>query len=145
MAKQLLPDALWAEIASLFPPEAPRPKGGRPPIGSREALTGILFVLYTAIGWERLPVEVAGCSGMTCWRRLRAWQDIGLWDRIHRHMLDRLNLAGRIDWSRASLDASSVPAKRGATRRARTRPTAASPAPSATSSWIGQASLSPSS
>ena len=77
----------------------------------------------------------------TCWRRLRAWQDSGLWDRLHRHMLDRLNLAGRIDWSRASLDASSVPAKRGATRRARTRPTAASPAPSATSSWIGEASL----
>lgn len=50
---------------------------------------------------------------MTCWRRLRPWQDIGLWDRIHRHMLDRLNLAGQIGWSRASLDASSVPAKRG--------------------------------
>lgn len=75
MAKTLLPDALWDEIASLFPPEPARPKGGRPPIGSRKALTGILFVLYTAIGWERLPFEVAGCSGMTCWRRLRAWQD----------------------------------------------------------------------
>ena len=143
MAKKLLPDALWDEIAPLFPPEALRPKGGRPPIGSREALTGILFVLYTAIGWERLPFEVSGCSGMTCWRRLRAWQDIGLWDRIHRHMLDRLNLAGQIDWSRASLDASSVPAKKGAMRQGRTRPIAASPAPSVTSSWIGQACPSP--
>jgi transposase len=61
---------------------------------NREALIGILFVLYTAIPWERLPFEVAGCSGMTCWRRLRAWQDAGLWDEIHRHMLERLNLAG---------------------------------------------------
>ena len=144
MAKKLLSDALWDEIAPLFPAEAARPKGGRPPIGSREALTGILFVLYTAIGWERLPFEVAGCSGMTCWRRLRAWQDIGLWDRIHRHMLDRLNLAGQVDWSRASLDASSISAKRGVTRRGRTLPTAASPAPSATSSWIGEAYPSPS-
>lgn len=130
MAKKLLPAALWAEIAPLFPAAAPRPKGGRPRVDNREALIGILFVLYTAIPWERLPFEVAGCSGMTCWRRLRAWQDAGLWDEIHRHMLERLNLAGEIDWSRASVDASSVPAKRGATRSARTRPTAASRAPS---------------
>ncbi|MDI4655129.1 IS5 family transposase [Xanthobacter autotrophicus] len=113
MAKQLLPDALWAEIAPLFPPAAPRPKGGRPRVENREALTGILFVLYTAIPWERLQVEVAGCSGMTCWRRLRAWQDARLWDEIHRHMLERLSLAGEIDWSRASVDSSSVPAKKG--------------------------------
>jgi transposase len=104
-----------------------------------------LFVLYTAIPWERLPFEVAGCSGMTCWRRLRAWQDAGLWDRIHRHMLDRLNLAGEIDWSRASVDSSSVAAKRGATSSARTRLIAASRAPSATSWSTGAASLSPSS
>jgi len=71
MAKQLLPDALWAEIAPLFPADPARPKGGRPRVGSREALVGILFVLYTAIPWEHLPYEVAGCSGMTCWRRLR--------------------------------------------------------------------------
>lgn len=45
---------------------------------------------------------------MTCWRRLRAWQHAGLWDEIHRHMLNRLNLAGQIDWSRASADASFV-------------------------------------
>lgn len=143
MAKKLLPEALWTEIAPLFPPDLPRPKGGRPPVGSREALIGILFVLYAAIPWERLPFEVAGCSGMTCWRRLRAWQESGLWDRLHRHMLDRLNLAGQIDWSRACVDASSVPAKKGGTPSAPTRPTGASPAPSVTSSWIGVACLSP--
>lgn len=63
MAKKLLPDALWSKIAPLFRPEAAPPKGARPPIGSREALTGILFVLYTAIGWERLPFEVAAAPG----------------------------------------------------------------------------------
>jgi transposase len=144
MAKKLLPDDLWAEIAPLLPPDRARPKGGRPPVEARDALIGILFVLYTAIPWERLPFEVAGCSGMTCWRRLRAWQDAGVWDLIHRHMLDRLNLAGEIDWSRASVDSSSIPAKKGATRSAPTRPTAASPARNATFWSTGQASLSPS-
>ncbi|CDN96175.1 putative transposase of IS4/5 family DUF4096 [Rhizobium subbaraonis] len=145
MVKKLLPDDLWAEIAPLLPAREARPKGGRPAVEARDALVGILFVLYTAIPWERLPFEVAGCSGMTCWRRLRAWQDAGLWDEIHRHMLDRLNLAGQIDWSRASVDASSVPAKRGARRRDRTRPIAASRGPSATSWSMAPAFLSPSS
>ena len=60
IAKKLLPDALWAEIAPLFPADAPRPKGGRPRVENREALIGILFVLYTAPPWERLPFEVGG-------------------------------------------------------------------------------------
>jgi len=113
MAKKLLPDELWAEIAPLIPPTRARPKGGRPPVPARDALLGILFVLATGISWERLPFEVAGCSGMTCWRRLRAWQTAGVWETLHRRLLDKLNLAGRIDWSRASVDSSSVPAKGG--------------------------------
>lgn len=108
MAKKLLLDDLWAEIAPLLPVDRARPKGGHPPVEARDALIGILFVLYTAIPWERLPFEVAGCSGMTCWRRLRSWQDAGAWELIHRHMLDRLSLAGEIDWSRASVDSSSM-------------------------------------
>ena len=132
MAKPLLPDDLWALIEPLIPPDPPRPKGGRQRIPSRQALLGILFVLHTGIPWEFLPAEVAGCSGMTCWRRLRDWQQAGVWQRLHHELLNRLHQAGRIDWSRASLDSASVPAKRGATRSARTRPIAASRAPSAT-------------
>jgi transposase len=49
MAKELLPDALWARIAPLLPPEPPKPKGGRPRVSDRAALTGILFVLKTGI------------------------------------------------------------------------------------------------
>ena len=71
MAKELLPDALWARIAPLLPPEPPKPKGGRPRVSDRAALTGILFVLKTGIPWEYLPAEMGCGSGMTCWRRLR--------------------------------------------------------------------------
>ncbi len=71
MAKELLPDALWARIAPLLPPEPPKPKGGRPRVSDRAALTGILFVLKTGIPWEYLPAEMGRGSGMTCWRRLR--------------------------------------------------------------------------
>ena len=131
MAKILVSDELWALVAPLLPPPRPRPKGGRPPVDDRKALTGILFALKSGIPWEMLPQEM-GC-GMTCWRRLRDWQRAGVWARLHRVLLDRLGRANAIDWSRCSLDSASVPAKGGASSPARTRPIAASPARSGTS------------
>jgi hypothetical protein len=69
---------------------------------------------------------------MTCWRRLRDWQATGVFERLHRMLLDRLGRANAINWRHCSLDSASVPAKREASASAPTRPTAASPAPSAT-------------
>ncbi len=132
MSGPLLTDDLWAVVAPLIPPERPKPKGGRPCVPDRAALTGILFVLRSGIPWEMLPQEMGCGSGMTCWRRLRDWQDAGVWDALHQALLDRLGEADRIDWSRASLDSASVPAKRGARLPAPTRRTAANRARSAT-------------
>src|SRR6188474_1662165 len=118
MAAPLVSDALWSFFSPLLPPHPPRPKGGRPPINDRAALTGILFVLKSGIPWELLPQELGCGSGMTCWRRLRDWQEAGIWNALHRALLDRLGEADRLDWSRASLDSASIPAKRGRVRRA---------------------------
>jgi transposase len=93
-------------------------------------LTGIIFVLKSGIPWELLPHEVGCGSGMTCWRRLRDWQDAGVWDRLHRTLLDELGQADQIDWDRACVDSASIPAQKGAARRGRTPPIGASPAPS---------------
>jgi transposase len=124
MAKPLVSDALWAEIEPLLPPEPPKPKGGRPRVPDRACLTGILFVLRSGIPWELLPQEMGCGSGMTCWRRLRDWQQADLWHRLHRKLLDKLGEADRIDWTRAALDSRTVPAKRGAQAPAPTRPIA---------------------
>ena len=125
MAKQLVNDKLWAVLEPLIPPAPPRPKGGRPRIPDRAALTGILFVLKTGIQWEWLPQELGCGSGMTCWRRLRDWQQAGVWQRLQAELLRRLRQADRIDFSRASLDSAFVRAKGGATKRGRTRRTGA--------------------
>lgn len=138
MAKPLVSDELWGVIAPLLPVRPARPKGGRPPVDDRAALTGILFVLRSGIPWEMLPQEMGCGSGMTCWRRLRDWQAAGVWLKLHHVLLDRLGRANAIDWSRAALDSASVPAKRGAPQRSRwgrTRPTAAARGPNATWSW----------
>ncbi len=132
MGRELVSDELWEIIEPLLPPEPPKPKGGRPRVPDRAALTGIIFVLKTGIPWEMLPQEMGCGSGSTCWRRLRDWQKAGVWRRLHRALLDRLGEADEIDWSRASLDSASVAAKRGARRSARTRRIAANRARSAT-------------
>src|SRR5215207_7709309 len=129
MAATLVSDALWALVAPLLPQRPPRPKGGRPPLDDRKVLEGIVFVLRTGIGWERLPKQMGCGSGMTCWRRLRDWHAAGVWDALHQTLLDRLGDAGQLDWSRASVDAARIPAKRGATSPAPTPPTVANPAP----------------
>lgn len=144
MAALLVPDELWEAIAPHLPPEPPKPKGGRPRVDDRKALTGIIFVLLSGIPWERLPRELGCGSGMTCWRRLRDWQRAGAWEAVRRAFLDRLGRANAIDWGRCSLDSAAVPAKRGARKQAPAPSTVASPARSATSWSTPTASPSPS-
>lgn len=108
MSRKLLPPELWERIKDLLPePRSPGREGGRPPVPNRVALEGILFVLRTGIPWEYLPKSF-GCSGMTCWRRLRDWQAAGVWSRLHRVLLAELHEADKIDWSRAVIDSSHV-------------------------------------
>ena len=98
MAEPLVSDELWALVAPLLPERSLRPKGGRPPPDDRRVLEGIVFVLRTGIGWERLPQQMGCGSGMTCWRRLRDWQAAGVWAKLHGILLDRLGRANAVDF-----------------------------------------------
>ena len=108
MARPLVPDALWELVQPLLPP--PRPRRfrypGRKPLDDRRALTGILFVLKTGIPWEDLPAEMGCGCGMTCWRRLRDWHEAGVWFHLHQVLLEHLDDADKIDWSRAAIDST---------------------------------------
>jgi transposase len=90
-------------------------------VDDRAALSGIIFVLKSGIPWEMLPQEMGCGSGVTCWRRLREWQEAGLWEQLHLVLLDRLGQADQIEWERACLDSASIPAKRGAQKPVRIR------------------------
>jgi len=106
MSRARLPDELWDEIEPLLPPdERPGPQGGRPRILNKTVMRGIFFVLCTGIRWEDLPQEI-GCSGMTCWRRLFAWQKMLIWEQLHRLLLAALRKAGKLDLSLTIVDSS---------------------------------------
>jgi transposase len=107
-------DELWEAIEPLLPEELSKPKGARPRIDDRPALTGILFVLKRGIPWEMVAQEMGCPSAMTCcWRRLEEWHEAGVWNRLRKTLLDRLGKANEIDWERASLDSASVSAPGG--------------------------------
>ncbi|MFI1400526.1 IS5 family transposase [Streptomyces sp. NPDC020681] len=108
----IVSDELWSLIEPLLPEPGPKLVEGRPRIPDRQALSGILFVLHTGIQWEYLPQELGFGSGMTCWRRLAAWNEAGVWDQLHLVLLKKLRAAKKLDWSRAVIDSSHVRAAR---------------------------------
>lgn len=127
-------DGLWERVEPLLPRRERRFRyPGRKPLDDRQVLSGILFVLHTGIGWEHLPQELGFGSGMTCWRRLHAWQEAGVWDRLHETLLAELNATGVLDWSRAAADSSQIQAKKGARKSAPAPSTGAGRAASITS------------
>jgi transposase len=130
----IVSDELWARIEPLLPVVPRRPRHpGRKRVPDRSCLQGILFVLHTGIQWEFLPQELGFGSGMTCWRRLRDWNEAGVWSRLHELLLAELHSAGRLDWDRAVVDTSHVRAAHRGPKAGRARSTAPGRAPSTTS------------
>lgn len=117
-------DELWERIEPLLPkPKQRKARPGRSRLDDRNVLCGILFVLYTDIRWEWLPPELRYGSGMTCWRRLRDWNNAGVWQQLHQVLLDELNAAGKLDTSRAVIDGSHIRALKGGPKPVRARST----------------------
>jgi transposase len=113
--KPLVSDELWARIEPLLPPAKPRRFRfpGRRPLQPRRILTGIIFVLKTGLDWDDLPAELGWGCGKTCRTYLRHWQRVGVWQRLHLVLLEELQGADRIDWSRALVDSAMLKAPLG--------------------------------
>ena len=88
MPKPIVDEELWKIIEPLLPKKARRQRyPGRLPISDRQALTGTFSVLRTGVPWKMLPQEMGCGSGITCWRRLKSWQEAGVWDQLHQVLL----------------------------------------------------------
>jgi len=104
-------DELWEVFRELLP-QRERRRTGRPRVEDRVAFNAVVYVLVTGIAWRHLPPEL-GCSPATAHRRLQDWERGGIWQRLHREVLRRLNESGRLDWSAGVIDGSHVRALQG--------------------------------
>src|ERR1700756_1504089 len=111
--QKLLTDEQWRLIEPLLPP--PRRRGdyrGRPWASNRACFEGILWILQTGAAWHFLPDEFPSPS--TCWRRLKQWEEEGVWLEAWRALLGALDEEGLLNWEETFLDGSFAPAKKGA-------------------------------
>ncbi|MCX2930087.1 TetR family transcriptional regulator [Mycobacterium sp. CVI_P3] len=75
-------DELWARVESVLRSAATATRRGRLPIDDRLALEGVIDVLSNDIPWRDLPRTRYGISGVSCWRRLKKWQERGVWPAV---------------------------------------------------------------
>lgn len=108
MASAHMPDEFFDTFAHHLTPEQPvGPKGGRPRVGRRSVIRVIWFALTTGARWEDV-LEELGCSGRTAHRRLRAWEEAGIWDRLHADLLRLLKKAAKLDPDTVIIDGVTV-------------------------------------
>lgn len=132
-----LTDRQWAAVEPLLPkPTSPR---GRPRLDDRRVIDGILWVMKTGARWRDLPERYP--SPATCHRRFQAWNRSGLWARLLRVLADDLMRRGGLDLSEGAIDATFVPAKKGALQSGRP---SAERGPRSWQSQTGMVFLSPS-
>ena len=116
MSDSILSDQLWQRIEPLLPKQKKRRNiqyAGRKPTDPRKVMTGIIFVLQTGIPWKSLPATSDFPSGHTCRRRLREWDQRGVWRRLWQSILAELQAEGQLSWERGGVDSSSVRAGHG--------------------------------
>lgn len=115
MIQTWAPEELWNVAQPLIPVPPPRPQGGgKRRSDDRAVLAALLYMVQAGCSWRKLPAAFFGVSRPTVHRRFTEWTNVGLWEQLHQQLLDRLNVAGEIDWSRAVADSISVRAlKRG--------------------------------
>src|SRR6478736_7000350 len=104
MASSRMPAEFYDLVSHHLPPEQPvGAQGGRPRVPHRTVLQVIWFLLVSGCRWEDVPLEL-GCSGRTAHRRLRHWEEEGIWDRLHADLLRLLRQADRLDLDVAIVD-----------------------------------------
>jgi transposase len=111
--RHMLTDKQWSRIEQFFPkPKRRRDGRGRPWASNRGCCEGILWVARNGAPWRELPKPYP--SGPTCWRRLRTWEEQGVWRKAWQQLLAELDRRQLLDWNETFLDATFIVAKKGA-------------------------------
>jgi transposase len=96
----LLTDEQWERIEELEGVGRAHPVG-RKPTEDRQVLEAILWVMRHQARWQDLPLDYP--SPRTCQRRLKRWQESGVWPELWRRYVDSLDTEALREWGGAFL------------------------------------------
>jgi transposase len=101
-------DEQWVQMESFLPSPA---KTGRPRADDRKTVDGIIYILTTGCRWMDMPKQYG--SYVTAWRRLRRWEEEGVWTKLLQSLVSRAYSIGKLDMKEVSIDSTTIDAKKG--------------------------------
>ncbi len=105
-----LTDRQWQTIQPLIPKQT---GPGKPRADDRETLNAILYVMSTGCRWDDLSKTQYAHSYTTAWRRLKRWEELGVWKRMLDALVSKGYSLGMVKMDSLSIDSTTVPAKKG--------------------------------
>lgn len=105
-----LPDEVWAVFEPILPPVV-WCGNGRPPIGNRECLHGLIYVLISGIAWEFVP-PCFPC-GKTIQARLKQWLELNRFRTAWEQLAERYVRLRGINWDKVLIDGAKHKAQKG--------------------------------
>ena len=119
-------DELWSIIQDILNELDPSAATGRPRIGQREALNGIIYVMRSGCQWNRLPEQFGDDSSVH--RTMQRWIGKGVLQRLWAVLVENCAELGGVDWQWQSADGAMGKARFGGILSAPTPRIAANPA-----------------
>ena len=116
MSWERVTDEQWERIERVIPPRKipwkKKSRRGRKPEDDRKCFEGILWILWTGSPWRVLP-KVYGAKS-TVHRRLNAWAESGVLEKLWRAFLVELEDKDQLRWNECFVDGTFSSAKKGA-------------------------------
>jgi transposase len=123
-----IPDSLWPALEDILNDFYPPARTGRPRADFRVVLNGIIYRLRSGVQWNKLPEEFGSDSTVHRW--FQQFAEDGVFQHLWAVLVDACDELGGVSWAWQAADGVMGKARFGGTSSARTRRTAASPAPS---------------
>ncbi len=103
-----LTDAQWERLEPLLPPQRPPKgsKGGRPAVGHRQIINGLLWLDRSGARWRDMPERYG--PWQTLATRFYRWQKQGIWQRSLETLQAHADAAGDLDWEVHYVDGTIV-------------------------------------
>jgi transposase len=119
----VVPDELWAQLASVLAKVDPPKHTGRPRLDSRATLNAILFRLRRGRQWNQLLERFPNDSSVH--RTFQRWVRLGLFARIWAVLVAQCDELGGVNWEWQAADGAMGKARLGGTSLAAPPPNAA--------------------